>query len=49
MKQQGVIRMVLLCAVLCLTGMTLGGGKENQAAVNPQLAQLYVQLLGTSP
>ena len=49
MKQQGIVRMVSLCAVLCLTGMADGGGKENQAAVNPQLAQLYVQLLGTSP
>ncbi len=48
MKQQGVVRMVSLCAVLCFSGMTSGGGKENQAAVNPQLAQLYVQLLGTS-
>ena len=49
MKQQGVVRMVSLCAVLCLTGVTNGGGKDNQASVNPQLAQLYVQLLGTSP
>jgi hypothetical protein len=49
MKQQGVVSVLSLCAVLCLTGMTNGGGKENQAAANPQLAQLYVQLLGTSP
>lgn len=49
MKQQGVVRTVSLCAVLCLTGIGNGGDKENQAAVNPQLAQLYVQLLGTSP
>ena len=49
MKQQGVVRMVSLCAVLCLTGISSGGDRENQAAVNPQLAQLYVQLLGTSP
>jgi hypothetical protein len=48
MKQQGVVPVVSLCAVLCLTGVTNGGGNENQAAVNPQLAQLYVQLLGTS-
>jgi hypothetical protein len=49
MKQQGVVRVVSLGAVLCLTGMAIGGGKENQADANPQLAQLYVQLLGTSP
>jgi len=49
MKQQGVVSAWSLCAVLCLTGMANGQGKENQAAVNPQLAQLYVQLLGTSP
>ena len=49
MKQQGIVPVMSLCAVLCLTGMTNGGDKENQAAVNPQLAQLYVQLLGTSP
>ena len=49
MKQQGVVPVVSLCAALCLMGMASGAGKENQAAVNPQLAQLYVQLLGTSP
>lgn len=49
MKQNGVIGMVSLCAILCLAGMSSGGDKENQPAVNPQLAQLYVQLLGTSP
>ncbi len=49
MKQQGVVSVWSLCAVLCLTGMANGGDKDNQAAVNPQLAQLYVQLLGTSP
>ncbi|MBC8876309.1 MAG: hypothetical protein H8E44_43330 [Planctomycetes bacterium] len=49
MKPQSVVSVVSLCAALCLTGMASGGDKENQAAVNPQLAQLYVQLLGTSP
>jgi hypothetical protein len=48
MKPQGVISVVSLFAVLYFTGMADGGGKENQAAVNPQLARLYVQLLGTS-
>ena len=43
MRQQGVVRIVSLCAILCLTGMADGGDKENQAAVNPQLAELYVQ------
>ena len=30
MKQQGIVSVLSLCAVLCLTGTTLGGGKENQ-------------------
>ena len=45
MKQQGVVRIVSLCAVLCLTGIADGGDKGNQAGVNPQLAQLYLQWL----
>ena len=49
MEQQSFIRIVSLCAVLSLTGMAYGEDRGDQADVNPQLAQLYVQLLGTSP